>query len=167
MIRFVNIFISRKIWQKSYWIKKSRKIENKLIKAYQGSNSWMIDSNRMTANNREANPKMQHNANTTNTSNDFEPAGFIILLFPDFTEADIAVGHVALRDFRFGVGNRAAVAVGNSQNRILSSQQSIISTSHAVWRLENCDNLQLFPIENITKVKTLFRLFFQNYYLNN
>ena len=62
----------------------------------------MIDSNRMTANNREANPKMQHNANTTNTSNDFEPAGFIILLFPDFTEADIAVGHVALRDFRFG-----------------------------------------------------------------
>ena len=92
----------------------------------------MIDSNRMTANNREANPKMQHNANTTNTSNDFEPAGFIMLLLPVFTEADIAVGHVALRDFRFGVGFHAAVAVGNSQNRILSSQQSIISTSHAV-----------------------------------
>ena len=153
MIRFVNIFISGKIWKKSFWIIKIEK-----TKAYQGSNSWMIDSNRMTANNREANPKMQHNANTTNTSNDFEPAGFIILLFPDFTEADIAVGHVALRDFRFGVGNRAAVAVGNSQNRILSSQQSIISTSHAVWRPENCDNLRLFPIENFIKVKNLRKL---------
>ena len=36
-----------------------------------------MDSNRITANSLEENPRMQHNANTTNTINDLEPAGFI------------------------------------------------------------------------------------------
>ena len=37
----------------------------------------MIDSNLMTANNLDENPRMQHNARTTNTIKLFEPAGFI------------------------------------------------------------------------------------------
>ena len=84
----------------------------------------MIDSNRMTANNREEKPKMQHNANTTNVSRDLEPAGFIRLLLPDFTEADIAVGTRSTSGFPISgwVNSHRAAAVGNSQNCILSSQ---------------------------------------------
>lgn len=44
---------------------------------YQGSNSWIMDSNRMTANNLDENPRIQHIANTTKTNSDFEPAAFI------------------------------------------------------------------------------------------
>ena len=37
----------------------------------------MMDSNRITAKSLEENPRIQHNANTTKTINDLEPAGFI------------------------------------------------------------------------------------------
>ena len=47
---------------------------------YHGSNSWMIDSKRMTAKSLDENPRMQHKAKTTKTKSDLEPAGFIIAL---------------------------------------------------------------------------------------
>ena len=49
----------------------------------------MMDSNRITANNLDANPTMHAIANTINTINDFEPAGFIILDDPLPTATDV------------------------------------------------------------------------------
>ena len=37
----------------------------------------MMDSNLITANNLDENPRMQHRANTTNTSKDLEPVEFM------------------------------------------------------------------------------------------
>ena len=84
----------------------------------------MIDSNRMTAKSLEEKPKMQHSAKTTKTKRDLDPAGFMILWPPGFTEADIADGHVALVFRFFGVGNRLSHWLGRRQqsNRRLSSQ---------------------------------------------
>ena len=69
----------------------------------------------MTAKSREEKPKMQQSAKTTKTKRDLDPAGFMRLVPPGFTEADIEDGHVALVFWFFGVGNRSASAVGNSQ----------------------------------------------------
>ena len=49
----------------------------------------MIDSNRMTANNLDANPTMHAIAKTINTIKDFEPAGFIMLDDPRPTATDV------------------------------------------------------------------------------
>ena len=43
--------------------------------SYQGSNSWMMDSNRMTAKSRDANPRIQARPRTMKTINDLDPAG--------------------------------------------------------------------------------------------
>ena len=42
--------------------------------SYHGSNSWMIDSNLMTANSLDANPTTHARDSTTNTIKDLEPA---------------------------------------------------------------------------------------------
>ena len=44
--------------------------------AYQGSNSWIILSNRMTANNRELNPASHASASTKNAIKLFHPPRF-------------------------------------------------------------------------------------------
>ena len=46
------------------------------IYTHQGSNSWMILSNRMTANNRELKPATHANASTKKTMRLFQPPGF-------------------------------------------------------------------------------------------
>ena len=62
-----------------------------------GSNSWMMDSKRITANSRDANPTIHANANTTKTISDLDPAA---LRIDDDDDADAAVD-----------GDFAAVAV--------------------------------------------------------
>ena len=49
----------------------------------------MIDSNLITANNLEANPTIHAIASTTNTSKDFDPAGFIKFDEPLVTATDV------------------------------------------------------------------------------
>ena len=49
----------------------------------------MIDSNRMTANNLDANPTMHAIARTIKTIKDFEPAGFIMFEDPLPTATDV------------------------------------------------------------------------------
>lgn len=48
----------------------------RLFVTYQGSNSWMMLSKRITANNLELNPPIHANANTKNTIRLFHPPGF-------------------------------------------------------------------------------------------
>ena len=49
----------------------------------------MIDSNRITANNLDANPTMHAIAKTIKTIKDFDPAGFIMFDDPLLTATDV------------------------------------------------------------------------------